>query len=62
MKKTLTWIWQKLGSSDRTRRRNAFILFCMILATVVYGFHSGALEFKIIKSLMGPSFPIGPSQ
>lgn len=47
MKKTALAIWQRLGATNRSRRRNAFILIILALATIIAVAYSGAIQVQI---------------
>lgn len=51
MKKAITQIWQWMGSTNRTRRRNAFILILLTLGTIIAIAYSGAVQVQIQKVL-----------
>lgn len=60
MTKKIEKIWQKLGSNERQRRRNVFILFVLVLGlltyaitVVAYGFKTGGVHVEILKHFAG---------
>ena len=54
IKSTLAWVWQRLGGSDKARRRNAFILFLLVFLTIAgliaYGFHCDGINLNFTKA------------
>lgn len=46
-------VWDKMGSTNKSRRRNALIVIVLVLCTIIAICYSGAIHVQIIKNLMG---------
>ena len=51
IKTTLKWIWNEMGRSDKTRRRNLLILILITAAVLICGFWSGAISISIQRMM-----------
>lgn len=50
-KSLLKWIWEEMGRSDKTRRRNALILIVLTAIVIICGFFSGAISISIQRMM-----------
>lgn len=51
MKKAMTQIWQWMGATNRTRRRNAFILIILFLLTAIAICYSGVIHVTVTRMM-----------